>query len=1119
MTVDVRQWLEKRGFGRYAELFEANEIDGEALLALTDAHLKELGIPIGPRAKLLKAIAESSVNAAAPAADASAPPIDTVAERRQLTVMFVDLVGSTALSSRLDPEDLRAVIRAYQKTVAAEVSRYDGHIAQYLGDGVLAYFGYPVAHEDEAERAVRAAIAVLTSVAAMQAKDGESLAARIGIATGLAVVGDLVGEGTAKEHAVVGETPNLAARLQGLAAPGQIVVSARTRELVGHAFDLQNLGPQNLKGIVVPIVAYAILGERPVESRFDARATERIGPMVGRDGELALVLERWRTAVAGERQVVVLTGEAGIGKSRIVRALQDVLASESHVRINYQCSPYHGDNAMFPVVQQLKRAAGIGSADSSAAKLDRLEALLGGATATAAEDMALLAALVGLDGASRYGPMRLTPQQQRQRTFDALINQTLLLARQRPLLILLEDAHWIDPSTLELLELSAERITTSPVMILITARPAFTHDFGQRSDVSRVVLNRLGRAQIEAVVKRVAGGKSLPAALIQEIAAKADGVPLFAEEVTKSLLETGALQETANAFVVDKAHQRLAVPASLHDSLMARLDRLQPVKEVAQAAACIGREFDYRLLAAVLPLRDEVLEDALVRLAQAELIFRHGVAPEARYVFKHALVRDAAYESLLKSKRQEIHGRLTVALEGTPDAPLELLAHHATQAGLTEKAIDYWQKAAAAAVARPAYQEAISHLNQAIALCEQMGDARPWLERRLRLTLTLGQTSIPLRGYGHADTVAAFTQAEQLATRMSDAPHGFSILHAVWVGHYIHGAQDKALERADEMVEWAQRDGSRGHMITALRSLAISQMITGAPLLAEQSFTKAMELSGPQKERTEEQRLALAQRFAAEPEIASRFHFALTLWSLGRVGEGCRLAADALAEARTLRHAHTLGHALAHATIFAVVCRDATQALALGAETIDFARKHDLEMWKGYGSILKAFALALSGEETASVPEMETGFSYMARTQTGTMVPLHHALHARSLAALGRFDEAERQIVVVRTELQSGSERYFWPECERLVGDYLSLCPDTRTTDIEAAYSRALAHARGQQTKSWELYAALSLARHWSERGERRKSVELLAPLHAGFPDAAGLHAYQEAAELLDELN
>ncbi len=1079
MSRDVRKWLEANGFGRYAELFETHEIDGEALGALTDAHLKELGIPIGPRAKLLKAIAGLSATAAsesAPGAAAAGAVPAAEAERRQLTVMFVDLVGSTALSGRLDPEDLRAVIRGYQKAVAAEVGRYGGHVAQYLGDGVLAYFGYPIAHEDEAERAVRAGLATIDAVARLPSPGGGALAARIGIATGLVVVGDLLGEGSAKEHAVVGETPNVAARLQGLATPGQVVVSARTRDQARHVFEYRDLGPQALKGIAAPLRAYAVVGERAIESRFDAHAAGRLAAMVGRDGELALLKERWRIAAAGEGQLVIVSGDAGIGKSRVVRALQDALAAEPHVRINYQCSPYHADSALYPVTQQLARAAGFGPADGAEAKLDRLQTLLGEAASGGVKDVAVVAALLGIDGTKRYGPLKLTPPQLRQRTFNVLIEQLVRLAGEQPVLLATEDAHWVDPTTLELLELSVERLAAIRVLILITARPEFEHDFGERRDVTRVVLNRLGRSQIEAMVRRVARGKSLPEGLMEEIAAKADGVPLYVEEITRTVLESGALHETGDAFVVEGPAQDLAVPASLHDSLMARLDRLLPVKEVAQTAACIGREFDYRLLAAILPVGDEALRDALGRLAQAEMIFRRGTPPDARYSFKHALLRDAAYESLLKARRQQIHARLVAALEALPDTAPELIAHHATQAGLNEKAIGCWQKAAAQAAARPAYKEALAHLGQAIRLCEQMGESRPWLERRLTLELTLGQTSIPLRGYGHADTVAAFTRARELAARMGEAPHRFAIFHAVWVAQYIRGGQDQALETAREMLGWAERDGNRGHMITALRSLAISQMITGAPVLAEQSFVKALGLAGPPRERSPEQRLALAQRFAAEPEIATRFHHGLTLWSLGQAERSRELVAGALAEARAMRHAHTLGHALAHAAIFAVVSRDSAQALALGAETIEFAQRHDLEMWKGYGALLKAFGLALAGDAATSAAEMESGFSYMARTQTGTMVPLHHAMQARTLASLGRFEEAARHAEIVRQELSSGSERYFWPECERLLGDYVLLCPGSRAAEAAAAYERALALARSQQAKSWEAYAAQSLA-------------------------------------------
>jgi len=896
------------------------------------------------------------------------------------------------------------------------------------------------------------------------------------------------------------------------------VVSAHTRALVGHLFEFRNLGPQNLKGIAVPIVAYAVAGELPVESRFEAHSAGRLGAMVGRDGELALLLERWRNAVAGEGQVVVLTGDAGIGKSRIVRALLDALAAEPHVRISYQCSPHHGDSAMFPVIQQLTRAAGFGPAEGVEARLDRLEALVGGAAAVGAEELALFAALLGLDGARRYGPLRLSPQQQRQRTFAALNDQSILLAQSRPVLIVLEDAHWVDPSTLELVDLAAERLAASPVMLLITARPGFQHNFGEHRDVNRIALNRLGRSQIEAVVNRVAGGKALPEALMREIAAKTDGVPLFAEEITKTMLESGLLLETDDAFVVDRSRERVAVPASLHDSLMARLDRLQPVKEVAQTAACIGRDFDYALLAAVLPMGEAALRDALTQLAQAELVFRHGTPPQSRYTFKHALVRDAAYESLLRTRRQEIHGRLTAALEAVPGAAPELLAHHATQAGLTEKAIGYWQKAAAQAVARPAYKEAIAHLNQAIRLAEHMGDGRPWLERRLLLALMLGQASIPLHGYGHERTVSAFTRARELADAMSDAPHRLAIFYAIWVAHYTRGEQDKALDIAREMVAWAERDGNKGHMITAIRSIGVSQMISGSPGLAQESFDRALQLAGPARERSREQRLAVAERFAADPEIATQCYVALTTWSLGHVAQSHRAAAEALAAARAMGHVHTLGHSLAHASIHAVICRDAARAQALSTEAMEFAGKHDLAMFKGYGAMLYAFALTLKGEATDAVPVMESGLAYTTQTQTGAMVPMHHALHARNLAALGRFAEAGRYAELVRRELRSGSERFFWPESQRLLGDYLSLCPRSSASEVQAAYERALELARDQRARSWELYAALSLARFWDERGERQRAVALLGPVHAGFAEGRDLQAYKDATALLEAL-
>ena len=1129
MSLNIRAWLEAGGFGQYADSFEANEIDGEALSALTDEHLKDLGIPLSRRAKLLEAIAQLP-QASSPSSGAglgrssvvdtadSARDATTSAERRHLTVMFVDLVGSTALSNRLDPEDLRSVIRKYQDAVVREVRRYDGHVAQYLGDGMLTYFGFPMAHEDDAERSVRAALATVRAVDSMGSSGAENLAVRIGIATGIVVAGDLLGEGAAREHAVMGETPNLAARLQTIAAPREVVVSASTRALIGHLFEFRDLGLQYLRGFAAPVAAYAITSERSSGSRFEARRRGPLAAMVGRDRELTLLIERWHLAKSGKGQLTFIAGEAGIGKSRLIRALQDVLADDRPAWISHQCSPYHSDSALFPVIQHLARVSRFEPADTPDQKLDRLEALLNEFGVRGLRDTALIASLLGIDGAQRYGALNLTPTQQRLGTFEALAGLLVNVSHTRPLLWTIEDVQWIDPTTLELIDLCLERIVDLPVLILVSARPDFQHAFGNWQNLTQLPLFRLGRTQIASVVKGVTRGKALPEGFLNEIVTKSDGIPLFIEELTKTVLESGVLHETQDAFVVDDQLPTLAIPASLHDSLMARLDRSQPVKEVAQTAACIGREFPYELLKAIMRQPDKALDQALARLVEAELIFSSGAPQDGQYTFKHALVRDAAYESLLKAKRQQIHERLVSALEASPDTPPEILAFHAMQAGLTEKAIGGWQKAGAQAIARPAYKEAIAHLSQALHLAEQMGDSRVWLERRLLILLTLGQASIPLRGYGHSQTVAAFTRAQELVGAMSDAPHRFSVFYAVWVGLFIRGEHDNGLEAADNMMREAERDGNNSHLITALRSLAMSQVSTGAPTLAIESFDRGALLSGSLRGRSREERIALADRFSTEPDIATGFHLGLGLWSLGRIDAARSVVAEALASARALGHVHTLCHALAYSGVIAAFDRRVEEALGLSAETIDFAGRHELEMWKGYGSIIHAHALWLNADRQGAVRLMESGFEWLTKTQTGHSVPVHQAVHACVLASLHRFDEARRYVSMVRTELESGSERYYWPECQRLLGDCLRLCPGSDPAEVEVAYLSALSLSREQHAKTWEFYATISLARLWVDQGKGGQAAELLGTCCDGFPEGRSLPAWKEAEALREQL-
>jgi predicted ATPase/class 3 adenylate cyclase len=1095
----VRSWLESHGFGEFAELFESHRIDAEAFLLLAEHHLRDMGIPLGPRLKLLAARARAPIDAS---------PEISAAERRRLTVMFVDLVGSTDLASRMDPEQLRGVIRTYQQIVATEVGRYGAYVAQYLGDGAMVYFGYPAAHEDDAERAIRAGLAIVRELEAMPRTDDRRETVRIGIATGLVVVGDLIGTGVAKEHAVVGETPNLAARLQALAAPGEIIVSEQTRLLTGGYFDLRSLGPQTLRGMQAPTTAFRVVGELAVQSRFAARQNSH-GALIGREVELTRLEQAAREVCEGRGQFVLLHGDAGIGKSRIVHELLGSGVGANFTVLHHQCSAYHMDSALFPVLQRILRAAGIQAVDAEEVRAEKLKSLFVGAEH---DDLALVAGLLGNDSAAQPGSPDRTPQQQRSRTFDALFGQLRRLTEGRPVMWVLEDAHWIDPTTLELMQRFIPEVEPLRLLVVVTSRSEFPCSAESAARIVRLELPRLDRLQAAEIVRGLTRGKLFPDDLLNDILSRADGVPLYVEELTKSMLESSAMRETDDAFIVDRAARRPAVPASLHDSLMARLDRIQPYTVVAQTAACIGREFDYQLLASVCRLPETALQEALASLQKAELIYPRS-ATQRRYHFKHALLRDAAYESLLLSNRRLIHARLTSVLEGDAKIAPQIIAQHAAEAGLIDKAIGNWQKAAMLAAAQPAYREAISHLTQALALADQMDDSRPWLECRLQLWVALGQVSIPFYGYGHSSTAKAFAQARELAARLGNIPQRFSIEYANWLACYVRGEHDRAIETAARMIDQSQ--DHQGSRLAAMRSLGISQMVTGCPLEACKTFERAQSIVEALRERSKSRGIAVADRYAADPEIATQFHVALTWWSLGRIDEAWQLVDRSLAEARAIKHAHTMGHGVAHGAIFAVVCHDAERALSLSGEAIEIAEKYDMELWRGYGLALHGFALALKGDLANSVAFMERGFASLQVSETGAMIQIHHAMHARTLARLGLFGRAREHAEAARRELRSGSERYLWPECQRLLGDYLRHCQEPNYQEVEEAYLRALHLAHQQGALSWKLYAATSLAQYWSEQARVREALELLEPVLASFSQGFESPGYHHAADLL----
>ena len=777
-AVEIGAWLRGMGLGRYEPAFRDNDVDVAVLRQLTAEDLVGLGVgSVGHRRKLLAAIAQLA--GPSPAAGSPSAGIGRVAERRQLTVMFVDLVGSTALSARLDPEAMSALLRGYQNAVTDEIRRFEGHVAKFMGDGVLAYFGWPHAHEDDAERAVRAGLGSVAAVAKLGG-GGKPLACRVGIATGLVVVGELVGEGPAQEQAVVGETPNLAARLQGLAKPGQVVVAESTRQLLGRLFELRELRSHKLKGIAEPVPAFTVLRAGRAGSRFEAKLGSIPPPMVGRDQELAVLVERWRQARAGEGQAVLVTGEAGIGKSRLLRGLRDAVADTPHTECCWQCSPFHQDSPLWPVTQDL-----LGNRAPTVAALERRFA---GSGVDPARAVPLLAGLMGLAPGEGPRTLELGPEGERRELMLALLDHLLGLAARRPLLVLLEDAHWADATTLELARLLLERIGAAAILLVVTSRPEDLPALPAPSWLTPLTLGRLGRAEIAAIIARLAPDPSLAARLLDTVVRRTDGVPLFVEELTKTLAERGP------------SHDELAagpdVPASLHDTLMARLDRQGEAKDVAQLAACIGREFEHRLLAAIADRPERELRRSLDQLCAAELLFRRGKPPDATYSFKHALVRDVAHESLLKGRRLGIHGRLLDAVErGVVAASAEETAYHAALAEQWAKALHHYGVAGKAAIARAAHTEGLGLIDRALAAGGRLaGDITAEVAmidlRRVRswAYLTIGNTPRMLAELRDAETRAARFGMTRLSCQLRaqraqvESNFGYSARRAVRYG-------------------------------------------------------------------------------------------------------------------------------------------------------------------------------------------------------------------------------------------------------------------------------------------------------------------------------------------------
>ena len=851
----IADWLQKLGLGQYAQRFAENEIDVSVLPFLSDQDLKDIGVPLGPRRKILAAItAETGTTKATPEPAASIKPkVQDTAERRQVTVMFSGLVGSTALSARLDPEDLREVISAYQKCVAETVQRFGGFVAKYMGDGVLIYFGYPQAHEDDAERAVRAGLELVGAVGGL--KTHAPLQTRVGIGTGLVVVGDLIGSGASQEQAIVGETPNLAARLQGVAEPNRVVIAESTRKLLGNLFELDDLGATDLKGVAGPVRAWAALRSSAAEGRFEAMHSTGLTDLVGREEELDLLLRRWSKAKTGEGQMVLLSGEAGIGKSRLTAALLERLTEEPHTRLRYFCSPQHTDSAFYPIISQMERVAGLARHDGPQAKLDKLDALLA-QTSTSKQDATLFAELLSLTNDGRYPALDLAPQQRRQRTLEALTAQLAELASRKPVLMIFEDVHWIDPTSLEALNRTVNRVKTLQALLVLTFRPEFNAPWAGQSHMTTVPLNRLGEREAAAIVARLAGNKEVPADVMAEILQRTDGIPLFVEEMTNAVLEAQSEGEARRTIAVVPS-PALAVPASLHASLMARLDRLGTAKQMAQIGAAIGREFSHAMLAAVVRKPEAELGSALDRLIAAGLLFRQG---DATYLFKHALVQDAAYGTLLREPRRALHARIADALESQfaeiAERQPELLARHCSEAGLIEKAASLWGKAGQRSLARSALVEATEQLTRALDQIATLPATTALRREQIRLQVALITPLMHIKGHAAPETMAAaerarllIEQAETLGEPPEDPLLLFSVLWGFWATNYVRFNGEAIRDLATQFLALAQKQGATVPLLIGHRHMGTSLLCTGDIAQARTHLDKGIALYDPAEHR------------------------------------------------------------------------------------------------------------------------------------------------------------------------------------------------------------------------------------------------------------------------------
>jgi class 3 adenylate cyclase/predicted ATPase len=1046
----------------------------------------------------------------------------SLAERRRLTVMFCDLVGSTELSGQLDPEELHDLMRQYQRVCADVINRHAGHVAQIRGDGLLVYFGYPIAHEDDAQRAVRAGLEIVAALARLPAPLAKSLHVRVAVHTGLVVVGQL-GDGTDPDAmAIAGETPNIAARLQGIAEPDTVIISAPTRRLIEGFFLCRSLGAPALKGVAAPIELYSVLEESGIQSRFEQAIATGLTPFVSREAEVAHLLERWERARDGSGNIVLLSGEGGIGKSRLLRVLKERTTGEAVTDLEARCSPYYQDSALYPIIGFLQYFLQFQRDDSAETRLTTLERVLDHYGFPLSETVPLFAALLSFPSGHRYPPLAMTPQRQKQKTFEAMVAWLLKAAERHPTRVVVEDVHWADPSTLEFLGLLIDQVSQARLFVALVFRSEFLSPWRSQPHVTTITLGRLSRAATELMIESIAGGKKLPPDLIREIVKKTEGVPLFVEELTRMVLESGMLRERDDHYELTSSLLSLAIPSTLYESLMARLDRLGNAKEVAQLGAAIGKEFSYELLQAISPLDETKLSGALNRLVDAELLDQHVSSPETSYSFRHALIRDAAYESLLRSKRRQYHRKIAEVLQArfaeTVEVEPELLASHFTEAGLIEEAIPCWQRAGQRALERSANQEAIRHLTKGLELLSGLPETPQHLQQELLLRVTLGAAVMVAKGFGSLEAQSVYARARELCQQVSGSPLVFTVFWALWVFHAARGEHGEARESGEECLRLAQAARDPALLLEAHHALGVSLLLLGEFVQGLEHLEQGAAIYDPR------QHAALAYVSGQDPGVACLSHQAWALWFLGYPDQARKRIHEALTLAHKLSHPVSTAAAANLASWVYQLLRDpqAAREQAEEAVSLSTALVGGSDMWRAMGVIGQGWALTEQGLPDEGIARLCAGLTALRSTGAGVLMPYFLALLAQAYASAGQVEEGLNILAESQVALDKGAERWWQAELHRLKGELILRRSGPRPhdeRDAEECFRQALSIAQEQRAKSLELRAAMSLSRLWHRQGKNSEARRTLADAYDWFTEGFGTPDLQEARTLLEQLS